>query len=581
MATLISQRLSSEKWDMIDALDALSGRALPQFLGHHVTRLCVVNGLRNHVNFGSLPEVDELCRTPGQEMFARALNAGIIMNNEIPDAQLLQDAAWHPYCIHYPRIASESTYRRLATTFPQLRYQVGRACATAGYSQLYSELDLLPDACIAEEARESSKGSTAVAEGAQRIYEYIMAAPTRYNVMNDYTRTIQDDQSHPGACLNADTQVLASLKIRFRIGEQYYARQFFPWRYFNITEDGGIDENGVDHHAPPHALTESEATLLDSPLPRDLPTIYKDLLILAAAFEGNVDRYARLRRPGITVKFELFCVIHGVYKSTALAHWLDRNPDIMHLVYDGWCSSERPEELKRAIHARRVMNNDVHHIIDADPAVPDRELPYWIWWPTIPSPSVLLQLAEKKPAMRLQCVRACIAGGYEVEYAMIMDMDGKSLLANRVLMEDARTCPEHEIFEPDMLRRMKEQGIADAEALPDTSYDRLEAVIPWRVADPSDDRDDFSPLLDSNLSIGCDASLEMHMDDNFYATMGYIRRYLSTPPEVRARKPLGRAYMSRLEEAQNLPQRKHDSLDRTLDEEGSDACSWYGFKDGS
>ncbi|CBF71445.1 hypothetical protein AN6781.2 [Aspergillus nidulans FGSC A4] len=36
--------------------------------------------------------------------------------------------------------------------YPSMRYQVGRACAAAGYFDLYKELDLLPDVSIAEEA---------------------------------------------------------------------------------------------------------------------------------------------------------------------------------------------------------------------------------------------------------------------------------------------------------------------------------------------------------------------------------------------------------------------------------------------
>jgi hypothetical protein len=404
MVTPIAHHLLSTAWDRLEALDALRGRALPQTLEHPVTRLCVVSGIRKHLDFARSSEVDELCRTQGQEVFARARNASLIMNDQLPDAKSLHDKAWHPYCIHYPRMASEDTYRRLAVTFPELRYQVGRACAAAGYSQLYEELDLRPDACIAEEARESCQGPAA--EGAKRIFERIMAAPTRYNVMNDYERTIQEDQSKPGACLNADTQVLASLHIRRKMRKLFWETEVFPWSYFNITEDQGIDEEGPKRHTP-HQLTESEANLLDSPLPHDLPTTYKDLLILAAAYDGNVDRYARLRRPGFTVEYELFCLIRGVYKSTAMAHWLDRNPDIILLVYRGWFGYGEPKELRRAIHARRVMNNDVHHIIDANPPVPDDELPYWIWWPTLPHPDALLELAEKRPAMRRQCVRAC------------------------------------------------------------------------------------------------------------------------------------------------------------------------------
>jgi hypothetical protein len=229
MVETIARRLRSNVWDRLEALDALRGHALPHALGNHLTRLCIVSGLRTHLDFALSPEADELCRTPGQAVFVRARNAGLIMNDQLPDAKLLHDKAWHPYCIHYPRVASEDTYRQLATTFPNLRYQVGRACAVAGYSQLYEELDLLPDTCIAEEARESCQGPAA--EGAQRIYEYIMAAPVRYNVMNDYERTILEDQSKSGACLNADTQVLAFLRIRCKMWEEFSTRDVLPWRY--------------------------------------------------------------------------------------------------------------------------------------------------------------------------------------------------------------------------------------------------------------------------------------------------------------------------------------------------------------
>lgn len=36
-----------------------------------------------------------------------------------------------------------------------MRYRVGRACAVAGYSTLYKEVDLLSDIAITEEARGS------------------------------------------------------------------------------------------------------------------------------------------------------------------------------------------------------------------------------------------------------------------------------------------------------------------------------------------------------------------------------------------------------------------------------------------
>lgn len=81
------------------------------------------------------------------------------MSDEVPSRELMRDTASYLYCIWHPDIASEDTYRKLAAACPNMRYQVGRACAVAGYAQLYRELDLLPDPCIAEEAREASRAS--------------------------------------------------------------------------------------------------------------------------------------------------------------------------------------------------------------------------------------------------------------------------------------------------------------------------------------------------------------------------------------------------------------------------------------
>jgi hypothetical protein len=39
--------------------------------------------------------------------------------------------------------------------------------------------------------------------------------------------------------------------------------------------------------------------LLYTPLPIDLPTVHKDILIFAAARHGDIDRHVRLRRPSL------------------------------------------------------------------------------------------------------------------------------------------------------------------------------------------------------------------------------------------------------------------------------------------
>lgn len=71
------------------------------------------------------------------------------MSNIIPE--MATDAVT-PYCIWYPDVATEETYRELSRRYPRMRYQIGRACAVAGYNKLFDELQLLPDVSIAEEA---------------------------------------------------------------------------------------------------------------------------------------------------------------------------------------------------------------------------------------------------------------------------------------------------------------------------------------------------------------------------------------------------------------------------------------------
>ncbi|KAK0651161.1 hypothetical protein B0T16DRAFT_434432 [Cercophora newfieldiana] len=397
MATLskeLSRRLARTRFSEPDCLSALRGEALPENLGNDVARLCLVAGIRQHLSFAKCSEVEQLCAQdngPITNTFSRARNARLIMSNEIPTPEQMDGAASYPYCIWYPDLAREDTYRKLVAAFPDMRYQVGRACAVAGYVDLYLELGLLPDVSIAEEARESGQGSL-------RIFNHIMAAPVRYSVMNDYDLTVELHTPKPGAFLNADTAVCGSLD-----GRKAFSKAFGPWRYFNITEDWGIAETST--RIQPAILREDESALLGTPLPFDLPTIHKDLLILAAATEGNVDRYVRLRRPQRSVYGELHCLVSGIYKSTAMALWLESNPDVMHIVAAAW-DKDDVSALRRAIYARHVMNNDTSRLLKADPPVPDEELPYWIWYPTLPSTHTLVKLAEARPAMRQQCIRA-------------------------------------------------------------------------------------------------------------------------------------------------------------------------------
>lgn len=189
-----------------------------------------------------------------------------------------------------------------------MRYQVGHACAAAGFARLYAELDLLPDVAIAEEARESG------AEGGRAIFEAIMASPCRYAVVDDFALTISDIEKNSAlplgssspspscpAFLNGDTDVRWKLEDRRALTRVVWPSVLRPRPIPCIEEDMrlGEEEGPRPSEAWPESryrshLTPAEVELLYSPLPLDLPTVRKTLLIQMAAYEGNVDRYARL-----------------------------------------------------------------------------------------------------------------------------------------------------------------------------------------------------------------------------------------------------------------------------------------------
>ncbi|PGG99354.1 hypothetical protein AJ79_08548 [Helicocarpus griseus UAMH5409] len=201
-------------------------------------------------------------------------------------------------------VASEETYRELARRYPSLTYQVARACAVAGYTNLYLNLDVLPEVSIAEEARDA---------GSHAIFAHIMAQPARYAVFDDYYRVINSPKTSKQAQLNGDTAVRSKVqrKQKFRLPSrlinaeggsetdddfladvwELFGGDGYDEMMFNITEDQNIGESevGID----PDPMLE----LLRSPLPHDLPAGDKDLLILMAAYYGDIDRYVRLRRP--------------------------------------------------------------------------------------------------------------------------------------------------------------------------------------------------------------------------------------------------------------------------------------------
>ncbi|KAI0538567.1 hypothetical protein GGR58DRAFT_292531 [Xylaria digitata] len=423
---------------------AIRGERVPENLDNDSVRASLIRGIRLHYDFAISDEVTKVASTVSS--LARARNARMIMSNVVPQ-DMTEDQ--QPYCIWYPDFATEDTYRTLAQRYPRMRYGVGRACAAAGYDALYLELELLPDVSIAEEARESGT------EGGRRIYESIMSRPCRYAVMDDFTLRIETDNPRFPAFLNGDTEV------RWRLEPRCFAPRRTPYRQIPcIEEDLHANDEQVYSSRANH-LNEDEARLLYEPLPQDLPTVRKTLLIRMAAFEGNIDRYSRLSVPVQQMdKKELLCVIRGIYHHTMYARWWAN--EITHNTPRAQAAANSDNnyiphlnQIKMAISARRIMMNDPREFYDAGwPS--DAPQPYFIWWPLRPDGMMLTMLAEKVPSMKEQAAIAAIFWDYEVEYKAINPTPNGHLWYAAEKSRNPFYCQ-------DLRKRAAEQGITGIE----------------------------------------------------------------------------------------------------------------------
>ncbi|OKL59807.1 hypothetical protein UA08_04953 [Talaromyces atroroseus] len=402
-------RLRLLAFSLGEARDALCGKAVPVALGRRVTRLCVIRGIRYYEQFAEHPDLEQLRQYVPE--ISRALNARAIMSNKIPS---MPEARDRPYCIWHPQVASQDTYRKLWQQYPDMSYQIARACAVANYVELYLEMNLLPDVSVAEEAR---------ASGSLEIYETIMQNPIKYRIMNDYTREITMQNPQP-ACLNDDTAVVSTLDIKQAIrkprGEEIepiidgatienldnmfedemdYLMPFpgFHENVFNITEDMNV---GVVDSDEPQLNYLPE--LLSQPLPIDLPQGNKDILILMAAYYGNIERYTRLRRPRM-IKGETGCLVRGIYHNSMFALWCGTQS------IPEWPASAH---VTSAIHARMIMNNDLSRIINLNTRQPYKEfldrMPYMIWFPNPANSNTYKTLASTVPRMRPSVLHAAV-----------------------------------------------------------------------------------------------------------------------------------------------------------------------------
>ncbi|TPX14046.1 uncharacterized protein E0L32_000440 [Thyridium curvatum] len=524
------------EYSKADCLGAIHGEKAPSpSQSKHlpeVGRIAVLRGIRHHPGFA------EDLRGVGQcPEYARALNARAIMSNEIP---LIQDPAHVPYCIWYPETASEETYRSVAMMYPQMRYQVGRACAVAGYIELYQELDLLPDLGVAEEARDAMRVRNC--KGSEEIYNSIVSEPVRWQVMNDYTRSVAlDNPTRSEYGLNGDTAIRSMLELRRKFdGPSYHHGDwevglFHPSessvdelapRYFNITEDWHIDEfSSVEEVAVESGSRQTMPDnsqmleLLWQPLPFDLPPGDKDVLILLAAYHGDVDRYNRLRRPVPVGLMEERCVIRGIYHNPLFAKWWSLQP--VHL-------SRRYES---AITARFIMTNDLSRVTEQ---TDDHDLPFQIWWPQRAKPETYLELARRKPSMKPAVARALLVADYQSAW------DSLDFKPYHGLLVEARASP-NPYYEQDLEQRCHKMGL---------SIDKLEGAGPASLEDVSvhDFADDTTTLFHGSLSVADFEAFDTRpgIYDGYRVDVSEAELYAVVPDELRPTDKFGHVDLGRL-----------------------------------
>lgn len=370
---------------------AMHGREVPKWHKNGFLRICIIRGIRHHPGFAQ--ELYGLF-----PMFNRALNARRIMSNEIPEMTHPED---FPYCIWHPEVASEVTYCELARRYPQMKYLVGRACAVAGYRELLAGLDLLPEIHIAEEARDN---------GHDLIFQDVMSHdPLLYEVMDDYKRHLCEESPRSAAVLNGDTAVLSSLKWRTKI--KFYndkvcsyqdLSSFHECIDFNITEDCQIDTRGFGYST--WRTDVDVTTLLYTPLPKHLPNINKNVLICMAAWNGDVDRYVRLRRPH-PIPREDMCLFRGIYHHPAFAKWCSQQSNF----FGG------RSDIQDAITARFIMSGNLTRLKPEGRWDPHNI----IWWPQLASPETYEALADNFHYMKEFAARAMIIGDYQLSFELV------------------------------------------------------------------------------------------------------------------------------------------------------------------
>ncbi|OAQ98304.1 hypothetical protein LLEC1_03592 [Akanthomyces lecanii] len=297
-------------------------------------------------SFAQLPAVLALCQQP--RAHSHGARARLIMSSIVPD--MGDDGAVLPHCTWHPETADGGNV-------PQGGRWDARSSGTAWRGWLSPR-----------RRRHRSEGG--------EIFKLIIAQPVRFAFMSDYENKLCE-RPRQGASLNGDAAVVCVLRLRSE--NPTNVPDAWP-SHWDIDEDGYIGDEDVGHMGEGHSgtITALEIELLGKSLRADLPTVNKDVLILMAAYEGNMDRYARLARPDL-IRGEEACIVRDIYHSTCFVKW--------------WRTRN---SLAAAVNARRRMVNDLSHLT---PEIADEDLPDLTWYPWRLEVNTLFEVVRREPKM--------------------------------------------------------------------------------------------------------------------------------------------------------------------------------------
>ncbi|KAF5562986.1 hypothetical protein FPHYL_5411 [Fusarium phyllophilum] len=140
------------------------------------------------------------------------------------------------------------------------------------------------------------------------------------------------------------------------------------------------------------AIPSETLALLYAPLPRDLQTVDKDILILIAAFTGKIYRYVRLRRPR-PINVGMQCIVRGINHNTFFAKWCFEKPELA--------------VLQKSVHARFIMNDDLMWLSN-NRSFAKEDVPRIIWYPQTANRTTYLELLRLIPELKQLVAQALV-----------------------------------------------------------------------------------------------------------------------------------------------------------------------------